>query len=745
MRRVYFSTLAASVLLGCSGQAAQTGEAQSLASAEADVVMPLKSLADQINLAVGAALETGHLNDPLFRETLIREFNQITPENEMKFGYVQPQRGVFDFTKPDQLVDFALEHDMVVKGHALVWHIQNPAWLEDTSWSREELTAVLEEHIHTVVGHYKGKVLYWDVVNEAFNDQGGFRDTLWYRTLGEDYIEMAFRFAHEADPDAILFYNDYSSEGMTAKSNAIYRHMKMLVERGVPIHGIGTQLHLTADNSIPDSSVARNIERISDLGLDVHFTEIDVRIRDNDGEQGLRDQAERYEMLTKLAAYYPEVDMFTTWGISDRYSWVPHWFNGYGRALMFDENYQPKPAYKAVQGVLIDAVTGNLAYQPMTDLSSAQRYILPFNAKPLAQPRFEAQEVVYYPFGFNQLGGKDQRLPNQSTIDGKWAVGYHNNKLIGQVIRQDSQTVVNHAESHENDNVEVFIRLAGQFWQFRSVVGEGFAPIGFPGKASGQWSPDGSVFDFEITFDQFEDLVGETIGFNIALSDNDSGNERHAQLYPITGTNIGWQGEEFGELFMNGQNAVVSTVPVSTPPAFKAVKLRQQPDSAQSAEWQQGYRYSFAFNQLNQRDMTVDSQDDISGDWSVGHHGSWLYGVVNRVDDITVTDASESYDNDNVEVFIQRGEGDMYQFRTVVGEDFEPSSYAHGLFAQWSADGSQLFFGIDLGEPLKSGEALRWNIALADNDGQGRKYQLYSVPGSNISYLGEELTKLIAE
>ncbi|MDR9831206.1 endo-1,4-beta-xylanase [Vibrio sp. FNV 38] len=748
MKRVFLPTFAASVLLGCSGQAPLVEAAQVAPETNSDVVMPLKKLGDQLNLAIGAAFETRHLEDPQFRETLIREFSQVTPENEMKFGYVQPERGKFAFEKPDQIVAFAQEHDMVIKGHALVWHIQNPKWLEDTQWSKEELTKVLEEHISTVVDHYKGKVLYWDVVNEAFDDQGGFRDTLWYRALGEEYIELAFRFAHEADPDAILFYNDYSSEGMTAKSNAIYRHIKMLVEKGVPVHGIGTQLHLTADNSIADSSIARNIERISDLGLDIHFTEIDVRVRDNDGEQGLKDQAAHYAKLMQLAAFYPEVDMFTTWGITDRYSWVPSWFNGYGRALMFDENYQEKPAYDAVQAVLIDAVTGNFSYEPMTDLSGAQRYVLPFNAKPLSQSSLKTEEVVFYPFAFNQLAGKDQRMPDQQVLNGKWAVGYHKNKLIGQVIRQDSKTVVNKSEPHENDNVEVFVRLGEQFWQFRSIVGQDFAPIGFPGKATGKWSKDGKTFDFEIAFNEFEDLVGETIGFNIALSDNDGDTEagnRHAQVYPITGTNIGWQGEEFGELFMNGQNAVVSTVPVSTPPAFKAIQLDAKPDGANSAEWQQGYRYTFAFNQLNQRDMTVSSQDDISGDWTVGHHGNWLYGVVNRQDDKTVTNAKESYENDNIEIFIQRGEEDMYQFRTIVGQDFEPTRYPTGHFAQWNADGSQLFFGIEMSEPLKSGEGLRWNIALSDNDGEGRKYQLYSVPGSNISYLGEELTKLIAE
>ncbi|MEX3070487.1 endo-1,4-beta-xylanase [Vibrio alginolyticus] len=747
MNKMLAPTMCMSVLFGCANATDKemTSTVAEDTPAQQNSVMPLKSLANQINLAVGAALETRHLENPAFRKTLIREFSQITPENEMKFMYVQPQRGEFDFSKADQLVDFAEQNDMVVKGHALVWHIQNPKWLEDTKWSKAELTKVLEQHIKTVVGHYKGRVVYWDVVNEAFDDNGGFRHTLWFDVLGEDYIELAFRFAHEADPDAILFYNDYSTEGMNAKSNAVYRHMKKLLDKGVPVHGVGTQLHLSSEDPISDASIARNIERLSELGLDTHFTEIDVRIRDGQGNSAIRAQATRYEMLMKLAAYYPEVDMFTTWGIGDQYSWIPSWFNGYGRALMFDENYQPKPAYDAVQQVLVNAVTGNFSYQPVTDLSKVQRHVLPFDAKPLSAKQFSKDEVVFYPFAYNQLGGKNQILPKPSITNGKWAVGYHKNALIGQVVRQDSKTITDRSQSWENDNVEVFVRIGGKFWQFRSVVGKGFEPISFPGKATGKWSDDGTTFDFVIEFDGYEDLVGETFGFNIALSDNDgnldSGN-RHAQLYPLTGTNIGWQGEEFGELFMNGQNAVVSAVPVSTPPSFKMAQLPEKPTSASDPVWDQAYQYSLAFNQLNQSDMTVSPDDNFGGDWCVGYHENWIYGVVNRVDDVTVTNMAQSYQNDNVELFLQRGQN-MTQFRTVIGKDFEKVNYAKSYRASWSEDGSQLFFAIELDGKLKSGESVMWNIALADNDdGQGRKYQLYPVPGTNIAYLGEQLTKL---
>ena len=748
MKKLMIPAAIAFALSGCSNNVSGTTdlvENTAEPNAPKKYSMSLRELADQINLSVGAAVETRHLKDPLFKETLIREFSQITPENEMKFMYVQPEQGKFDFTKGDELVEFALENDMIIKGHALVWHIQNPKWLEDTNWTKEELTAVLENHIKTVVTHYKGKVLYWDVVNEAFDDNGGFRETLWYKNLGEEYIELAFRFAHEADPDAILFYNDYSTEGMNAKSNAVYRHMKKLIEKGVPVHGVGTQLHLTSDDPISDASIARNIERLSELGLDTHFTEIDVRVRDSDGQDALQDQAKRYEMLMKLAAYYPEVDMYTSWGISDKYSWIPSWFNGYGRALMFDTDYQAKPAYDSVHNVLVNAVTGNFSYEPVTDLSKVKRYVQAFNAKGLSADEFNSDEVVFYPFVYNQLGGNDQTLPEKTNTNGKWAIGYHKNRLIGQVIRYDEKDVTGHSLSHENDNVEVFVRVGAKFWQLRSIVGQDFEKIHFPGSASGEWSDDGRVFDFVIEFDGYQDLVGETFGFNIALSDNDGNSEngnRHAQLYPLTGSNIGWQGEEFGELFMNGQNAVVSAIPVSSPPAFKAKNLPAVPADENALEWKDGYHYSFAFNQLNQKDMTVSQQDEFGGTWTVGYHNNWLYGVVTRQDDKTVTSMEQTYLNDNVEIFLQRGKN-MTQFRSTVGSDFEKVSYPKQYHAKWNDDGSKMFFAIELSESIKSGESIMWNIALSDNDNeQDRKYQLYPVPGSNISYLGEELTKL---
>jgi GH35 family endo-1,4-beta-xylanase len=229
---------------------------------------PLRELVKPQQQYFGAALETRHLQDKQFSETLAREFNQLTPENEMKWGYLQPERGQFTFDKADQLVEFAQNNNMTVRGHALVWHIQNPDWLENGDFSKQEMLKIMEEHITTVVSHYKGKVKYWDVVNEALDDNGGFRPTLWYQALGEDYIAKAFEFAHKADPDAILVYNDYSTEGKSPKANAAYRLVKKLKEQGVPIHGIGTQAHLVVGVQPRVADIAANIERIKELGLE---------------------------------------------------------------------------------------------------------------------------------------------------------------------------------------------------------------------------------------------------------------------------------------------------------------------------------------------------------------------------------------------------------------------------------------------------------------------------------------------
>ncbi|MCI0711709.1 MAG: endo-1,4-beta-xylanase, partial [Chloroflexi bacterium] len=203
---------------------------------------PLRDLAQANHLYIGAAAWTHHLSDPRHRDLLGGQFNMLVHEHQAKFCMVQEQQGVFDFRDVDRLMAFAEENDMVVRGHTLIWHSCEPAWLSNGNFNREEAIAIMRDHIYTVVGRYKGRIPIWDVVNEAI-DGTTYRDTPLYRMIGEDYIELAFRFAHEADPDALLFYNDYGAEGLNPKSQMIYTMVSDFVERGVPIHGVGLQMH----------------------------------------------------------------------------------------------------------------------------------------------------------------------------------------------------------------------------------------------------------------------------------------------------------------------------------------------------------------------------------------------------------------------------------------------------------------------------------------------------------------------
>ncbi len=320
-------------------------------------VLPAASGLGELARQRGVQLGTAVALDPLeteasYRDRLAREFASVVAENAMKFEFLQPEIGLFDFRQADRLVNFAAEQQMQVRGHTLVWHWALPDWLEDRNWSRDELLAILKYHIKTVVGRYRGDIVVWDVVNEAIAKDGTLRDTLWLRGIGPEYIELAFRWAHEADPDALLIYNDFGNEGFNAKSDAIYQLVRSLLEKGVPIHGVGLQMHLRADRPPDPSEVAANFERFADLGLQVQITEIDVRIRQPSRAGDLERQAQIYRDMLQVCLQAENCTSFTTWGFTDRHSWVPTHFEGWGEALIFDKNYQPKPAYRSLLEVL---------------------------------------------------------------------------------------------------------------------------------------------------------------------------------------------------------------------------------------------------------------------------------------------------------------------------------------------------------------------------------------------------------
>lgn len=320
-------------------------------------IPPLRVLAERCGIYIGAAVERSLLDIPDYAYTLKREFNILTTENALKFANVHPQPDTYSFDDADYIVSFAESNGMKVRGHTLVWHQQLPTWITQGRYTREEWINILREHIMTVVGRYRGKIYAWDVVNEAVEDDGALRDNIWLKNIGPEYIELAFRWAHEADPQALLFYNDYGAEGLGVKSDAIYSFVKSLLDKGVPIHGVGLQMHISLENPPNPQEIAANIRRLNDLGLEVHITEMDVRIKTPARWEDLIKQAEIYREILKVCLSAERCKVFVMWGFTDKYSWIPSHFAGYGAALIFDESYKPKPAYYYIIATLIEDLT----------------------------------------------------------------------------------------------------------------------------------------------------------------------------------------------------------------------------------------------------------------------------------------------------------------------------------------------------------------------------------------------------
>jgi endo-1,4-beta-xylanase len=311
----------------------------------------------------GAALSAGRLgSDSQFADTAAAEFNYVTPENEMKWSYLEPTPGTFSWTSAETIVSFAEKHNMKVKGHTLVWHSQLPGWVGELA-DKASVEAALKRHVQTVAGHFKGRVYAWDVVNEAFSDAGTpvIRDTVFYKYLGEGFIEQAFRWAHEADPDALLLYNDYGIERPGKKVDAVYDLVSKLLKAGVPIHGVGFQTHVSAAGAPTKEQFATVLKRFTDLGLWVNISEMDVRIGGSvtgDLPARLTAQQTVYANLVSACVENERCHAITTWGITDKYSWLnmKEFWSWAGQGphypLLFDDSYARKPAWDGVMTAL---------------------------------------------------------------------------------------------------------------------------------------------------------------------------------------------------------------------------------------------------------------------------------------------------------------------------------------------------------------------------------------------------------
>jgi endo-1,4-beta-xylanase len=304
---------------------------------------------------VGTAVDMSALaNDATYKAAIAREFNTVTPENVMKWETVEPQQGVTDFSQGDALLRFARANRQAVRGHTLVWHSQLPTWLTSGTFTNQQLEAILRRHIFEEAGHFRGRIYAWDVVNEAFNEDGTLRDTIWLRALGPDYIAKAFIWAHKADPHARLYYNDYNLESIGPKSDAALALVKQLKARHVPIDGVGFQGHLGIQYPYPDT-FGDNLQRFAAAGFDVAITEADVRMVLPVTPEKLATQATYFGDMMRSCVAVRRCVTFTLWGFTDKYSWVPGFFAGEGAATPLDEAFQPKPAYFALRDALARA------------------------------------------------------------------------------------------------------------------------------------------------------------------------------------------------------------------------------------------------------------------------------------------------------------------------------------------------------------------------------------------------------
>lgn len=332
-----------------------------------------------IGVAMNTPQITGH--DSLALQLIRKHFNSIVAENCMKSEVVQPVEGEFDFMLADQMIRFGVDNNMHIVGHTLIWHSQAPKWFftdeHGNEVTPEVLSSRMKTHIQTVVSRYKGRVHGWDVVNEAINDDGSWRESPFYKILGKDFVKLAFQYAQEADPDAELYYNDYSMS-LEGRRNGVIAMVKDLQSQGIKVSGIGMQGHLDMD--FPDIKEFENsIEAFAALGVKVMITELDMTVLPSPWSQAGANISDKAEYEEKMNPYVngltPEVntewenrifsffELFdkhsdkisrvTLWGLSDANSWKNDWPIK-GRTdypLLFDRNYEAKPVVKRIMGI----------------------------------------------------------------------------------------------------------------------------------------------------------------------------------------------------------------------------------------------------------------------------------------------------------------------------------------------------------------------------------------------------------
>ena len=319
------------------------------------VVVADTSLYKLVTFPIGASVGFSLLkNNTQYSGLVSKEYNSITSENAMKFVALHPAQNTYTWSDADYLVTYAQANNKRLHAHTLNWYQALPGWVTNFTGDSTAWENMLKDHIQTVVTHFKGKVTSWDVVNEAINDDGTIRNSIWVQHLGADYVARCFQYAHAADPDALLFYNDYGHEYSTAKRTAIINMLASFKTRGIPIHGIGLQFHLTLGGT--DANIAAAINAAAATGLKVHISELDIRLNSSKSQTFpfttslATQQSDKYQFVVKTYKAIPATQQYgiTTWNVTDGDSWIPLWQGAPDYPLPFDANYQRKAAYRGI-------------------------------------------------------------------------------------------------------------------------------------------------------------------------------------------------------------------------------------------------------------------------------------------------------------------------------------------------------------------------------------------------------------
>jgi endo-1,4-beta-xylanase len=308
-------------------------------------------LFEKADFPVGVAINFQKLlNEKEYRDLVISQFNSITAEKSMKASFIHPRQDAYDFSETDYLIKFCERNNKRLHGHTLVWYKDNPEWMEKFKGDKNAWEMMLRDHINVIINHCKWYIKSWDVLNEAFNNDGSLRENIWLKNIGEEYIEKSFRYAAEADPAALLFYNDFDLESRPEKLKAVLTYLDNLKKKGVKIDGIGMQMHVNVNYPfITDINMAA--KRVKEYGFMVHYSEFDISTVKTG--KLLTTQKHLLQLqknrIKELVSGYRKLDSnkrfgITMWGLSDDDSWLTA-KNGNDRPLLFDSRYRIKPAY----------------------------------------------------------------------------------------------------------------------------------------------------------------------------------------------------------------------------------------------------------------------------------------------------------------------------------------------------------------------------------------------------------------